>query len=385
VVRLLGKVLSWNVAGKLGRQNSARNPRRTALTAAALMIGIALVTGGSVVASSVKQSYIKIFDTGVSADLTISGEQTSQFPPTFSPSVVSDVAKLPGVSSVSTMSIDMISVNGKQAYASATDLSKLRDSIELKTESGSADTLQPGQILLSSNTAKLVHAKVGDSVTVQYAKSDPKRVTVVGVLTDGPIIPGSLVPLDDGAGFSNPKPYIGYIRLTSGADTKRVTSAVTAVLKNEPEVSVQNQKELVQQQAAGLDQFVVILLVLLALAIFIAILGVINTLALSVIERTREIGLLRAVGMRRSQMGQMITVESVVIAVFGAVLGMAVGTALGVAIIHALHDSGITELAIPWGQMIVFLVAAVVAGFLAAILPAIRAARLNVLGAISYE
>jgi putative ABC transport system permease protein len=385
VVQLFGRALSWNLAGLLGRKNSARNPRRTALTAAALMVGIALVTGGSVVASSVKQSYIKIFAQGVSADLTIAGEQTSQFPPTFDPAVLEKVRKIDGVSSTAGMSIDYATIGGKQAVVAATDLSTLRQSVDLKLDSGSAAELHPGQILLSAGTAKQIHAKVGDSVPTQYSKGDPRSLTVVGILKNGPIIPGSLVSADDGSLFRSAKPYIAYVKLGRGANIDHVQQQVTALLTNEPEVTVQNQKDRVAQQASGLDQLVLILLILLALAIIIAVLGVINTLALSVIERTRELGLLRAVGMRRSQMGQMITVESVVIAVFGAVLGMAVGITLGAAIVHALNDGGITELSLPWAQMVIFLVAAVIAGLLAAILPAIRAAKLNVLNAIAYE
>jgi putative ABC transport system permease protein len=125
--------------------------------------------------------------------------------------------------------------------------------------------------------------------------------------------------------------------------------------------------------------------ILLALAMIIAVLGIINTLALSVIERTRELGLLRAIGLRRSQAMRMITVESVVISVFGALLGLAVGVGLGAACVRALKDQGFTDLALPWGMMVAYLVLAAIIGVVAAILPAIRAARLNVLNAIAYE
>ncbi len=125
--------------------------------------------------------------------------------------------------------------------------------------------------------------------------------------------------------------------------------------------------------------------VLLGLAILIAVLGIVNTLALSVLERTRELGLLRAIGLRRAQTMRMITVEAVVISVFGALLGVAVGTGLGAAVVRALHDDGITELVLPWGQMALVLVLAAIIGVIAAVLPAIRAARLNVLGAIAHE
>jgi putative ABC transport system permease protein len=124
---------------------------------------------------------------------------------------------------------------------------------------------------------------------------------------------------------------------------------------------------------------------LLGLAILIAVLGIVNTLALSVIERTRELGLLRAIGLRRGQTMRMVTVEAVVISVFGALLGLAVGSGLGAAVVRALRSDGITELVLPWQQMGVYLVVAALVGVVAAVLPAIRAARLNVLGAIAHE
>jgi putative ABC transport system permease protein len=125
--------------------------------------------------------------------------------------------------------------------------------------------------------------------------------------------------------------------------------------------------------------------ILLALAILIAVLGVVNTLALSVLERTRELGLLRAVGLGRAQTMRMVTVEAVVISVFGALLGLVVGAGLGAAVVQALHDQGITTLALPWTQMAVYLALAAVVGVVAAVLPAIRASRVNVLRAIAYE
>ena len=140
-----------------------------------------------------------------------------------------------------------------------------------------------------------------------------------------------------------------------------------------------------EQQAGHVSTLVVTLYMLLGLAIVIAVLGIINTLALSILERTRELGLVRAVGMDRWQVIQMVTVESVVIAVFGALLGIVVGCALGIAVVRALEDQGIPVLSVPWGSMVVFLVLAVIVGLVAAIIPAMRAARINVLRAITYE
>jgi putative ABC transport system permease protein len=160
---------------------------------------------------------------------------------------------------------------------------------------------------------------------------------------------------------------------------------VETLLADSPEVSVADRAAFIDQQTGQFDQLLTMIQILLALAILIAVLGIVNTLALSVLERTRELGLLRAIGLRRAQTMRMITVEAVVISVFGALLGVVVGTGLGSAVVRALRDDGITQLVLPWADMGVYLGVAAVIGVVAAILPAIRAARLNVLNAIAHE
>ncbi len=168
----------------------------------------------------------------------------------------------------------------------------------------------------------------------------------------------------------------------SAADVQK---RVEPLLADNPEIIVQDRSEFVKQTTAQFDTVLLMIQILLALAILIAVLGVINTLALSVIERTRELGLLRAIGMRRSQVMRMITVESVVISVFGAVLGLAVGVALGVGRAGVEGPGHLEQIVFPWMKMVQYLVVAAFVGVIAAILPAIRAARLNVLDAIAYE
>ena len=175
------------------------------------------------------------------------------------------------------------------------------------------------------------------------------------------------------------------IKLAPGASVAGVKAKVNALLADSPEVNVADRTEYVDQQASQLNTVLTMIQILLALAILIAVLGIINTLALSVLERTRELGLLRAIGLRRAQTMRMVTVEAVVISVFGALLGLAVGSGLGAAVVRALHDQGFTRLALPWSQMATYLVLAGVVGVIAAVMPAIRAARINVLGAIAHE
>jgi putative ABC transport system permease protein len=195
-----------------------------------------------------------------------------------------------------------------------------------------------------------------------------------------------LLSLEDAtAGFRSPQANVGYLRLQQGADANAVAQQEEALLADNPEVGVRSQADFLAQLTSQVDTAVVMLYLLLGLSILIAVLGIINTLALSILERTRELGLLRAVGMPRSQLTQMVAVESVVIATFGAMLGVLVGAALGTAVVRAVPDEFISILSLPWGSMAVFLGLAVVVGLAAAIIPAVRAARTNVLRAIAYE
>jgi putative ABC transport system permease protein len=212
-----------------------------------------------------------------------------------------------------------------------------------------------------------------------------RTYTVTGVYARSDVFDGWLMSTADVASFRSAQPAQAMITLAPGASAATVKADVDRLLADSPEVNVADRSEFVKQQTSQFDSILIMIEILLALAILIAVLGIINTLALSVLERTRELGLLRAIGLRRAQAMRMITVEAVVISVFGALLGLAVGSGLGAAVVRALRDQGFTTLSFPWTQMVVYLVLAGVVGVVAAILPAIRAARVNVLAAIAYE
>ncbi len=200
------------------------------------------------------------------------------------------------------------------------------------------------------------------------------------------LLPGPVLSVADAAdGFRSQRATTGYIALADGADAAAVRRQAAALVADEPEVSVQDQSDFAAQQTSQVDTVVLMLYLLLGLAVIIAVLGIVNTLALSIVERTRELGLVRAIGMRRGQVRLMVVVESVVIAVFGALLGLAVGSGLGAAVVRALKDQGVPELSLPWASLGIFLGLAVLIGLLAAVIPAIRASRTNVLDAIAYE
>ncbi|NJC72193.1 FtsX-like permease family protein [Planosporangium thailandense] len=389
VVSLLGRLFAWSVPGQLGRRNSARNPRRTAITAAAMMISIALVTGISTIFASVSDSITKLVNEQIQADLIIAGQQTGPIPPAIDPAALRQVRGLPTVDSVAAEAYDMGMADGRQLFVGAfDDQAAAARILKLKAKDGRLDRLGAGEILVDDATASKRHWTVGASVSVQLSRGDARTFRVVGIFT-GNANPGGggiLVPWRDAAsGFRAATPTQAFIKLRSGANVTATKGQIDRILRDSPEVNVVTRSEWIGDATKVFDIVLTIVQVLLGVAMVIAVLGIVNTLVLSVLERTRELGMLRAIGLRRGQTMRMITVESVVISLFGSLLGIVVGAALGAAVVHALKDKGITELSLPWGLMVAYLVAGALVGVAAAVIPAIRAARLNVLAAIGYE
>ncbi|HEY2670110.1 MAG TPA: FtsX-like permease family protein [Rugosimonospora sp.] len=386
VVSALGRLFAWSVPGQLGRRNSARNPRRTAITAAALMVGLALITGVNVVLSSATASIHQVADTQVSVDLIISGGQNSPIAPTFDRSVLDKVRSTPGVAQVAGFYGDQARIDGKDTSINALDTpAALHDMFGLTADSGTIDALGAGQLILDRKQADSLGVHVGSRVPVQLTRGGVRTFTIAGIYANSDVYDGWVMSAADLSGFRTAEPEQAMIKLAPGADATTVKTAVNDLLRDSPEVNVADRTEFVDQQTSQFNSILTMIQILLALAILIAVLGIINTLALSVLERTRELGLLRAIGLRRAQAMRMVTVEAVVISVFGALLGLAVGSGLGAAVVRALRDQGFTVMAFPWARMGLYLVLAAIVGVVAAILPAIRAARVNVLAAIAYE
>ncbi|MEW2445309.1 ABC transporter permease [Micromonospora marina] len=386
VVALLGAMFSWSVPGKLGRLNSGRNPRRTAITAAALMVGIALVTGVTVILDSAKGSLGKLAEDNIKAELVISGASSGPRPASFDPAVLEKAAAIPGVRMVSGEYGDMAVVGGERTWvAASSNVAALQQIFGAKAAAGDISRLAPDQMLVSSDTAKARNLAVGSTVPVQLSRGEARTYTVSGIYESSQLTNSVTLPPQATADFSIPQPIQGFLQLAPGTSVDAVQPQVERLLADSPEVSVADRAAFIEQQTGQLDSLLQMIQILLALAIVIAVLGIINTLALSVLERTRELGLLRAIGLRRAQTMRMITVEAVVISIFGALLGVVVGTGLGAAVVEALKDEGITDLVLPWGQMVTFLILAAIIGVVAAVLPAIRAARINVLGAIAHD
>ncbi|MFU8852370.1 ABC transporter permease [Micromonospora sp. SL1-18] len=386
VVSLLGAIFAWSVPGKLGRLNSGRNPRRTAITAAALMVGIALVTGVTVILDSAKGSISALAKDTIKAELVIAGVQGGPRPPSFDPAVLDKATALPGVQLVDGEYGDMAVVNGQRTWvAASSNIAALERIFGAKPTAGDISRLGPDQMLFSSDTAKSRGVSVGSTVTVQLSRGEARTYTVSGIYESSQLTNPVVLPPQAARDFAIPQPIQGFVQLAPDTRVADVQPQVERLLADSPEVSVADRDAFIKQQTGSLDGLLQMIQILLALAIVIAVLGIVNTLALSVLERTRELGLLRAIGLRRAQTMRMVTVEAVVISVFGALLGVAVGSGLGAAVVRALKDEGIKDLILPWGQMGVMLGLAAIVGVVAAVLPAIRAARINVLGAIAHE
>jgi putative ABC transport system permease protein len=379
---LLGRPLGalLGAPGRLGRENSMRSPRRTAQTAAALMVGIALVSAIAVLGASLSQSASTNLESAVTAEDIITGPSSG-----FSTSIAAAVSRIPGVSTVTNVYKGQFELRGSLASLAAVTPAGLRRTVHLGITAGSgAPALTAGQLLIDTATASAKHLSVGSMVPVTFAQTGPATIRVGAIFKANPLIGSYLV----GAGFflshfHNPLPIAVLISTQPGAS--HVERAINSYLGVYPNVGVQSRAQFEQAQQTTVNQELGLVYVLLALAVVVALIGIVNTLMLSVFERTHELGLLRAVGMKRRQVRAMIRSEAVIIALFGAVIGEVIGIALGVAFAASLKPQGITEIAIPYASLVGFLVLAALLGLAAASWPARRAAKLDVLAAIAVE
>ncbi|MFI2753972.1 FtsX-like permease family protein [Cellulomonas sp. P22] len=377
--------------GRLARANVVRNPRRTANTAGALMIGMALVGGASVLAASTQVSLGSMIENEATADFIMEGGTSTAIPE----QALAEVRALPEVEAADPLYFGMFLVGEPGSTPDAdsatsvlgTDPATFERSLKVEEDEGDlVAALGSGQIALQSEYAESQGWGVGDELTF-VGDAGTATLTVGSVFTSHALGTSIAMP-DDVFDELIPatKRVLANVFVTSAdVPAAQVREALTTTLSPYIVVSVQDSDEFVASIADQVNQMLTVLYALLGLSIIIAVLGIVNTLALSVIERTREIGLLRAVGLGRLQLSGTVTIESVLTAVFGTVVGLGVGVALAAVVPRVYQDSGLTTLAIPWGSLVAMLVLAVVVGVLAALWPASRAARLPVLDAVSYE
>lgn len=371
----------FGVTGRLAQQNAMRNPRRTASTASALMIGIGLVGAVSVMAASASASVDDLVDKSLKADFVVSGSGFA----TFSPELATKLSVSPGVASVTSVRAGQVKIGGSRSQVQAADGDTLGDTIGVDMVDGELSSLAQNEMLVSKKRAKEKGWEVGDTVRVTFGMTGTKPLLIGGIYEANQFLGDQVISLDTYE--RNFRDQLDFVVLVKAVDGQQplARKSIEALQQSFPNVEVRDQEEFKQQQHDQVNQMLGLVYALLLLAVVIALIGIMNTMSLSVFERTHEIGLARAVGMSRRQVRRTIRWEAVIVSVFGAVIGVVVGLAFGTALVKALADEGITSVALPFGSVVVFVVAAGVAGMGAAILPARRASRLNVLAAIASE
>ena len=380
------------VTGRLARENTLRNPGRTATTSAALMIGVALVVFAAVFASSASKSITDALDKTFAGDLVVAN--TDGFSP-ISPDIGSQVSKLNGVETVSPIAgapaVAELPAGPKQEILSGLDPATLTKVANLDWVDGDDETLtnlQPDEAIVESQWAKDNDVSVGDTITVKSAAGVDVDLHVVGSVRDRIqlLVPGIAVPVETlRSQFDSRNDFADLVGFDPGASFDATRTEVDDLLSKQfPEVEARSQAEYKQQQEDQINQLLALIYVLLALSVIISLFGVVNTLVLTIYERTREIGMLRAIGASRSQIRRMVRYESLITAMIGAIIGAAIGLAVAIAGVEALKSDGFV-LGIPVAGLIVVLIVAGIAGIIAGIWPARRASKIEVMEALQYE
>jgi putative ABC transport system permease protein len=301
----------------------------------------------------------------------------------FSPSIARDVSRVDGVAVVAPSQLVSVEIDGDLVRADATDSRRLGQIFDTSYTAGGPAT-GDGQVALMEDTADALDARVGQKVSLAFPSGDV-TATVSGIYESTYVVSDAIFPYStlDAANIQRADTSVA-VNAAPGVDRAGLGRELERVTKDFPTVTVQNQDDFAATQRGQVDQLLYLIYALLGLAIVIAALGIVNTLALSIIERTREIGVLRAVGLERRQLRRMVRLEAIAISVLGALLGIAAGLLFGIVLQRLVADQGVTELAIPWLRLVAFVVVAALVGVLAAVLPARRAARMNVLQAIAH-
>ncbi|HEY6533069.1 MAG TPA: FtsX-like permease family protein [Acidimicrobiales bacterium] len=385
-LRLLGFPTKVSGAtGRLARENAMRNPRRSAATASALMIGVALVGFITILASSTKASTTAAVDRSLRADYVVDSGSTGVGG--FGTSIEDELAALPEVDQVSPLRSVPATVGAGSTEVTAFDTTVIEDLVDFGVVAGSIEDVHGDGLGLSTDRAAELGVGLGDPVTVGFSATGEVQLTV-RALFDGDLLAAGgysdIVGLDTfEANVTDVFDRQVYLTTTDGVDAATASDAIDGVLQAWPNAELQDQAGFKDSVTKGIDQMLSLIYGLLALAVIIALIGIANTLALSVHERTREIGLLRAVGMSRRQLRTAIRWESVLISLLGTALGFVLGFAGAWGITKALAGEGVTMFVVPGAQLTVIVALAVFAGVLAALGPARRASRLNVLEAIA--
>jgi putative ABC transport system permease protein len=389
IAAVVGLPARWlgGSAGNLARRNSIRNPGRTAATAAALMIGVAHVAFGATLANGMKASNRKAIEDQITADFIVTSQDG------YTPFVAAAgdaAAETPSAETVTHVRSEIAEIGGHGGYLTGIDPTLITTGYAFDWTEGSDETLAElgsDGVILDENFAEDHDLGVGSQVTIRTGESTAFEARVKGIYTPPPFYPllGSASISIDAFDelVDRPRTQYTFVNFSDGA-TEAGRAELEQATAGFPDARVQTRTEWVDKEDREFDQFLTMLYVLLALSVIISLFGMVITLVLSVFERTRELGMLRAVGMTRRQTRRMIRHESVITALIGAALGLPLGIFLAVLVTRALGEFDV-RFEVPTGQLIFLVVLAVIVGLLAAITPARRAAKLNPLEALHYE
>src|SRR5215210_7944164 len=357
------------VPGRLGCDHATRNPQRTVMTSAALTIGLALVVLTSVFSASAKASLGRALDEGQRSDYIVATDQYGEY----SAEITAALAQRPEFDTVAGLRFGQVNVAGGKADVTAADPAELDKVVDLGIRAGSVAALSAGQsVLVHRDVATANGWSVGQVIPMTFARAGEQQVRVAGTFEEKRLLGTDYIIglADHDEWFAHPLDVVTLVRLADGVSSKDAEAAFSTALADHPDLQARTKDESKAEQSKQLDQVLALVTGMLGLALVIALLGIVNTLALSVHERTREVGLLRAVGMSRRQLRRTIRYEAVLIALVGAALGVAVGLAGATALVHLLREKGLTDLSVPVGQLGAYVAAAVAAGVVAAAWPA---------------
>lgn len=389
----MARILGWPAAklgpvvGRLARDNVARTPRRTSSSAAALMIGVALVSTAAVFASSLRNSLSAALDRAITAEYIIQPAGAADGPRSgFNSDTIAALRELPEISAATPVRFTEALVDGERKGIVVVDADQSVDLIDLDVVEGELGALSTTSLAVHNGAADSAGLALDDSVNVTFVSGETRTLQVDVIYADDLFGNWFIdIELHDEITPGGASDAFGFAKLVSSVDAAAGDAAVDKVRTEFPQVEIISQAEFLKQQESQINQLLTVITFLLAFAIFIAVLGISITLALGVFERTREIGLLRAVGMTRRPMAVSVAVESTIVSVFGAIIGIILGTFLGVVLSLAVPDNVISELAFSPSIIAVILIGAVIAGMLASIYPAWKASRMNVLQAIATD
>ena len=391
VVRVLGRPAQalFGMPGRLARENAARNPRRTASTAGALMIGVTLMATTSVVGASVSNTIANVLNDAVRADYFVRSEASPFDPATgFPAQLLDDLEDRNEIESVVgyRVAFSGMVVDGDSRDVVTADFDAVERHMDGGVISGSITGGDPlTGIALHVDPAEDLGVAVGDTLEATFPDNQTVTLTVAAIFTDAAIYGNWLIDNALWEQHFGRRDYRFGTAVAQAGPAERSQIAIAEVTARYPGVIGENRVEFREANQSLVDSIFAVITVLLGLSFVIALIGIANTLALSVFERTREIGLLRAVGMTRRQLRRAVRWEAAIVATFGGLMGVVVGTVLGVAGSLATPDSFITTVDVPYATLAVYIVVAGLAGLLAAVLPARRAGRMNILDAIAHE